>query len=251
MTAKRASLVLVFLVALVLASPPIPAAAQRRGGGSHGGGGGYRGGGGHGGGYHGGGHAVPRGSAYHSGARYGGHGGHSHGGHYGHSGHYGHRGYYGGHGHAYYGYGRGYYGHYYGYPYRYYPYGSAWFYGGWPYAYGVSIGIGASYGYSASPVYGNAYAAPAVETEMTYDAPPVTRTRNDDSGRVRIAVTPADASLYVDDEYWGNARQIRSLTLRAGQHTIDVVRPGFAPVRQEVRVVSGEMSELRVELQRP
>ena len=62
---------------------------------------------------------------------------------------------------------------------------------------------------------------------------------------------PDDASVYVDDEFWGNARDTKSLILRAGVHAIEIVRPGFATARREVEVVRGETSDVLVELDRP
>ena len=185
MAAKRASLVLTFLVALALASPSLSAAAHQavavvvamrrrqprrwrwlpR----------WRG-------WHRGGvttatadHAVPRGAAYHSSPRYGGHGGYSHGGHYGCSGrygYYGHRGYYG-HGH---------YGHTYTTAAGYYgtaagttatPTPPPGYYGGWPYAYVGALRLHwlrRHSNYPAYAAYGDVYAAaPARRPRPTSD----------------------------------------------------------------------------------
>ena len=71
------------------------------------------------------------------------------------------------------------------------------------------------------------------------------------TGRVRLEVRPDDATVYVDDEFWGSARESRSIALRAGRHSIELVRPGFAVVRREVDVARGETSDVLVELQRP
>jgi hypothetical protein len=71
------------------------------------------------------------------------------------------------------------------------------------------------------------------------------------TGRVRLDVRPDDASIYVDDEFWGNARDTRSIILRAGRHSIEVVRPGFQTTRRDVDVVRGGTNDLVVELERP
>jgi hypothetical protein len=68
---------------------------------------------------------------------------------------------------------------------------------------------------------------------------------------VRLEVRPDDASVYVDDEFWGNARETKFLTLRSGPHAIEMVRPGFVTARREVEVVKGETSDVLVELERP
>jgi len=78
--------------------------------------------------------------------------------------------------------------------------------------------------------------------------------RRDDRGRVRLApvVRPDDASVYVDGEFKGAARQVHSLELPPGRHRIEVVRPGFRTEERDVDVDrdSGAGSELVIELQR-
>ncbi len=68
------------------------------------------------------------------------------------------------------------------------------------------------------------------------------------TGRVRLEVRPDDATVYVDDEFWGTASESDASTLRAGRHVIELVRPGFEVVRREVDVVAGETSDVLVEL---
>ncbi|HET7291776.1 MAG TPA: PEGA domain-containing protein [Vicinamibacteria bacterium] len=252
MSAKRATVNLALVAALVLAGAPLQ--AQQRGGNRH-----------HGGGY-GGSHAVPRGShggggAYgrHPRAGTGGYGYHNYYG--GHRGYYG-NGYYGhGYGHGYYGSG---YGHHHGYGYRgyygyYRPYSSFSFGFGWPYGY---VGWGwpygwadyyPSYSYTYAPSYGYAEAMPAREYQRPYDDDRYTSERapaSDDRGRLRLEVSPDDASVYVDGAFWGSAREARYLTLRPGRHTLEFVRPGFEVDGRDVEVVSGETGVVRVELQR-
>jgi hypothetical protein len=163
---------------------------------------------------------------------------------------HGHHGYYGyGHGHGYYGYYRPYY----------HPYAS--FYFGWPY-YNWGWGPYASVGYydaapSYAPAYGNGYepsVAPPAGDDSRYEAappPPGGYEAPPNTGRVRLEVRPNDSSVYVDDEFWGSARETKSLILRAGPHSFELVRPGFATVRREVEVVKGETVDLLVELLRP
>jgi hypothetical protein len=165
---------------------------------------------------------------------------------------YSQRPYYGGgHYRPYYhaGYHRGYYGGYYGY---YRPYASASFYFGWPYYSGWwPYGWAGTYspGYYA-PYYAYGYDDSAPDRPSSSDSsygvrPPA------NTGRIRLEVRPDDASVYVDDEFWGNAGETKSLTLRSGRHTIELVRPGFEVARREVDVVTGETSDVLVELQRP
>ena len=254
MIAKRTPLALASIAALALAGLPAKAWAQH-------------GGGRHGGGHHSGGHAVPRGGSPGHIPGGGGVAGARHpragtgtGGYYG---YYGHGGRYGRYG---YGYG-GRYGHYRAYYGHYRPYGFASFYFGWPYYYsgwGPSAWVG-SYDpgyYAPDPSYGMGYdarPAPPASEDGRYDESP--RPEGSDpayraalpgnTGRLRLEVRPDDASVYVDDEFWGNARDTKSLILRAGVHAIEIVRPGFATARREVEVVRGETSDVLVELDRP
>jgi hypothetical protein len=245
MSANRA-VILALTAVMAVAGQPLGAQGSHRGGG-HPRGGGRPGGGGH----PGGSFAVPRGGAP---ARpgYAPRGGVAAARHprAGGSGYYYHRGY-GGHYPPYYR------GRYYGY-YRPYPYASFYFgwpyysYGWWPYGYYSPSYYVSYYGYrneapEAQPVdeggrpsaLGNAYGAPR----------PLDSSR--DVGRIRLEVRPEDASVYVDDEFWGNARETKFVTLRSGRHSIELVRPGFEVARREVDVVRGETSDVLVELRRP
>jgi hypothetical protein len=183
---------------------------------------------------------------------------------------YGHGGYRPAHGHGHYPrYGYGYYPRYgYGYYPRYYPYypyygssfglyfgvGSPYFYGSLaygPYAYG-------SYGY-APPATTHVYLPPREPVEgsdrssdLRIEDPRGTADRHvANTGRVRLEVRPDDATVYVDDEFWGSARESRFMTLRTGRHSIEIVRPGYDVVRREVDVSEAETLDVLVELQRP
>jgi hypothetical protein len=162
------------------------------------------------------------------------------------SSHYYHPGYAGHYTPYYHGHHYGhYYGHYYG---RYYPYyRPSWyasFYFGWPY---YSSGWW-PYDYYSPSDYVRYYGPPDVPTGY---AAPRPLDSNRDAGRIRLEVRPEDASVYVDDEFWGNARETKFLTLRSGRHSIELVRPGFEVTRREVDVVRGETSDVLVELRRP
>ncbi len=237
MSANRA-VILALTAATALAGQPLLGQASRRGGGGHSQGGMRPGGGGR----PAGAHATPRGGAP---ARPGygprgsvatarhpraGTGAYSYGPRYG--GHY-----------------RPYYGRSYGGYYRPYWYGSySW---GWPYYSSPWW----PYGYDSPSVYVSYYSSPAeppaVRPEAgAYVAPPRLDSSRD-TGRIRLEVRPEDASVYVDDEFWGNARETKFLTLRSGRHSIEIVRPGFGVVRREVDVVRAETIDVLVELERP
>jgi len=252
MSANRA-VILAVAAALALTGPPLSAQASRRGGGGRPGGGGGRGGGGH----PGGSYAVPRGGAPARPA-YSPRGGvaatrHPQAGTGRYSYYPGYGGRYPGYGGYYPRYGGYYYGsNYYGY---YRPYWNASFYFGWPYysagwwpdAYYSPSYSAAYYGYpdeapEAQPA-GNGFDGASVAPR-----PPVS---SRDVGRIRLEVRPDDASVYVDDEFWGNARETKFLTLRSGRHAIELVRPGFEVVRRDVDVARGETADAFIELQRP
>ena len=71
-----------------------------------------------------------------------------------------------------------------------------------------------------------------------------------DTGSVRLAVSPGDASVYVDGEFRGTGRQSANLRLRPGRHRIEVVRPGFRTLEREVEVQRGRNTELEFDLER-
>jgi len=92
--------------------------------------------------------------------------------------------------------------------------------------------------------------------EPDEDAPPPGR---DDSGlevgqgggRLDLRVWPADASVYIDGEFRGTGRQVRSLELHPGSHRIEVVRPGFPTYQHEVEIHGGRTESLQVTLEQP
>jgi hypothetical protein len=69
-------------------------------------------------------------------------------------------------------------------------------------------------------------------------------------GTLRFDIQPNDASIYVDGEFRGTAREARSLKLPAGMHKVEVVRPGFATVDKDVEVKPDETSDFEAELEK-
>ena len=70
------------------------------------------------------------------------------------------------------------------------------------------------------------------------------------SGRLRVDIRPADASLYVDGAFRGTGRDATSLRLPAGRHRVEIVRPGYRTEEREVEVRTGETTQLEVDLER-
>jgi len=76
------------------------------------------------------------------------------------------------------------------------------------------------------------------------------RAESADMGTLRCDVQPGDASVYVDGAFRGTGRQLRALSLAAGRHRIEIVRPGFRTVEREVEIRAGHTTDLGVDLER-
>ena len=167
-------------------------------------------------------------------------------------------GYYYGHGHGY-GYGHGY-GHYPYYGYGYYPYYAYPYY---PYYGGFApwgFGLGLSF------YYGDTYAAPSYYVgppagNVTYyggggyygggDSPAYGSAEIPaDAAEVLLEVVPDDASVWIDDQFRGPARDLARLVLPPGRHRVEIVRPGFRTATQELDLRPGTSSALRIALER-
>jgi hypothetical protein len=88
--------------------------------------------------------------------------------------------------------------------------------------------------------------APASDRARSDEAPATDRL-----GQLRLDVRPGDATVYVDGEFRGTARESTTLVLRPGFHRIEIVRPGFRTEGRDVEVRPGETRQVDVELQRP
>ena len=72
-----------------------------------------------------------------------------------------------------------------------------------------------------------------------------------DAAELQLLVLPEDASVWIDDEFRGVARDLTRIALPPGRHRIEVVRPGFRTAAQEVELGPGTSHSLRIELERP
>jgi hypothetical protein len=72
-------------------------------------------------------------------------------------------------------------------------------------------------------------------------------------GRVLLSASPGDASIYLDGRFLGTARELSrlrsGLLVDPGEHTLEVVRPGFRPLARSFVIVSGTELELDLELE--
>jgi hypothetical protein len=71
-------------------------------------------------------------------------------------------------------------------------------------------------------------------------------------GRLQLAVTPTDASVYLDGRFVGRGKEITGdeagLSIEPGEHLLEVVRPGHQPETLAFHAASGETVELAVRL---
>jgi hypothetical protein len=65
---------------------------------------------------------------------------------------------------------------------------------------------------------------------------------------LKLSVTPADASVYVNGAFQGTGQTAGNLSLAPGAHRVEVVRPGHAPWVREIEVEAGERHVLVVAL---
>ncbi len=72
-----------------------------------------------------------------------------------------------------------------------------------------------------------------------------------ESGTLRLDVVPPDATVYVDGEFHGVARELRRLRLAPGRHEVEVVRPGYLTQSRVVELRAGEERDLGIDLPRP
>jgi hypothetical protein len=72
--------------------------------------------------------------------------------------------------------------------------------------------------------------------------------------RLRLSITPEDASLYLDGNFLGTAREVGQLSaglvVPPGSHRLEVVRPGYAPEEVRFDGEAGEEVSLQVDLER-
>ncbi len=73
-------------------------------------------------------------------------------------------------------------------------------------------------------------------------------------GRFRLDVAPLDASVYLDGRFLGSGEELARLhsgmMVDAGEHVLDVQRPGYEAERIEFEVEAGDEAEIKVALDR-
>ena len=80
------------------------------------------------------------------------------------------------------------------------------------------------------------------------------RVQGGSMARLRLSITPEDASIYLDGNFLGTAREVAQLSaglvVPPGSHRLEVVRPGYAPEEVRFDGEAGEEVSLQVDLER-
>ena len=67
-------------------------------------------------------------------------------------------------------------------------------------------------------------------------------------------VSPPDAAVYLDGEFLAQADELRrlhgALPVAAGNHIVEVVRPGYVSERQRIEVIDGDVARVAIQLGR-
>lgn len=74
------------------------------------------------------------------------------------------------------------------------------------------------------------------------------------TGRLALKVEPADATVYIDDEFYGTVSQFSeteaAVVLRAGEHTIQVARPGYETYKASIDIKMDVVKEVHMSLKK-
>ncbi|MBI4914402.1 MAG: PEGA domain-containing protein [Acidobacteria bacterium] len=89
--------------------------------------------------------------------------------------------------------------------------------------------------------------------DVENEAPTVGAGTSKSGAALDIRVSPSNASVYLDGEFFGTAEELGSLergaAVSAGRHRIDVLAPGHAPRSLEFDLQAGERRQIVVELE--
>lgn len=76
--------------------------------------------------------------------------------------------------------------------------------------------------------------------------------RSDDRSRVALTIWPEDAAVYLNGHFVGTGEEIgallQGLVVDAGQHSLEVVRPGYETDERTITVAPGQTLELEIDL---
>ena len=68
---------------------------------------------------------------------------------------------------------------------------------------------------------------------------------------VTMKISPEDASIYVNDKFWGivpKGGNIENLRLKPGEYTLQIVKPGFKYYEKNITLTKGQKLNLEINL---
>jgi hypothetical protein len=73
------------------------------------------------------------------------------------------------------------------------------------------------------------------------------------AGQVKLDTKMKDAEVLINGRYAGTVHELKSMTLRTGDYSIDVRAPGHVPFHRDIHVVAGKTIKLHpgLELEAP
>lgn len=82
---------------------------------------------------------------------------------------------------------------------------------------------------------------------------PIRRDVREEPGRLKLEIAPADASIYLDGRFLGSGQEVArlrsGLMVSPGEHTLEIVRPGFDSREIAFTIESGEETVLEIDLE--
>jgi len=88
---------------------------------------------------------------------------------------------------------------------------------------------------------------PSESSELRAETPPAPL---EPGGDVALRVEPRDASVYIDGQPRGAARELRRLRLSPGRHRVELERPGFQPLQKDFDVDADKSIELALSMEK-
>lgn len=85
--------------------------------------------------------------------------------------------------------------------------------------------------------------------DRRWNGPP--SSRRQELGRLRVEVTPRDASVYLDGRFVGTGEELAAapdLRVKPGEHVLEVVRPGYETQTRRFTVTPGDSLNQQMEL---
>jgi hypothetical protein len=89
-------------------------------------------------------------------------------------------------------------------------------------------------------------------TTNAVEQPPTYKLDLDKTGYLAVKVEPQDASIYIDDTFYGITSRFSgpdsSIVLRSGNHKVDIIRPGYKSHTEIVEIKNDGAKEISIKL---